>query len=130
MITKVRTALNTLLKTATGISASNLYFNDAPPRAVQPYCIFSFTANAVDRDTATEFNDIFIQIDLFGKTLKTVETLEAALKTVLDGVSLSLTLHNSAPLFRISGGVTRKDMSEAGNYWRVVMEYKLMLDEK
>jgi hypothetical protein len=125
--TEVRGQLNTLLKTVSGLSASNVYFNDAPPKASQPYCVFLFVAQPVTRDTGKEYNDFFIQISLVGKTLATLETLEAAVKVALEGGTVTLTDHNAVQLRQLSGGANRR---EVGNYWQIILEYKLTLDEK
>jgi hypothetical protein len=82
MIPELRTALAKVGKTITGLS-QKFYFMEAP-RQSNKYAVFSQVANPASRDTATKFEDVYLNINYYAESAAEVETLAEAGKDKFD----------------------------------------------
>lgn len=82
MIPELRSAIAKVGKTITGLS-QKFYFMEAP-RQLNKYAVFSQVANPASRDTATKFEDVYVNINYYAESAAEVETLAEAGKDKFD----------------------------------------------
>lgn len=83
MIPELRTALVTVGKTITGLS-SRFYWLEAPVDTDYPYAVVSTYGNPQSRDTASKFEEVYININYYDKSASGVETIAAAGRSKFD----------------------------------------------
>ncbi len=125
MTSELRSAIDTLGLTVTGLSANNFFFDKAPEATVHPYVIYSEIANVHSWDSVTLFEDNYFQFDIrsAGKEteLDSGETLEAAIKAKFDfTTSLSVTGYTVIQCFRQN---TKKKQFPESDIWQIIIEY-------
>lgn len=91
MIPELRTALVTVGKTITGLS-QRFYWLEAPGDTGYPYAVLSTYGNPQSRDTATKFEDVYININYYDKSAAGVETIAAAGRSKFDDSESSFSL--------------------------------------
>ena len=126
MITAARTAIYTLLKTVTDLGVSNVYFQEAPQATADPYCVFMEADQPSERDTGNYYDDIFLQITVYSKTLATIETIISNVKTAFDVADLTITGYVHDGINRVSTLTAPQD--EEGFYSENVI-YRIQLTE-
>lgn len=82
MIPELRTAIAKVGKTITGLS-QKFYFMEAP-RQSNKYAVFSQVSNPASRDTASKFEEVYININYYAESAAEVETLAEAGKDKFD----------------------------------------------
>ncbi|WP_448509299.1 tail completion protein gp17 [Immundisolibacter sp.] len=123
MITEVRNRIYALGSGVTGLSG-RFYFMEAPQNTTQPFATFSFITNVASRDSATKFENITFQIDIFGNTLTTIETIEHAIKVTFDEAENVFTLNNYH-CDRIEREIT--NVAKYDNTFQITVQYRLEL---
>lgn len=126
MIGAARTAIYTLLKTVTSLSASNVYFQEADKDIADPYCVFMETGNPADHDTGNYFEEIFFQVAVYSKTLATIETILANVKIAFDDATLTVSGYVFDGINRIAT-ITRPQDDEG--WYMTLVEYRISLTE-
>jgi len=132
MTSELRSAIETLGLTVTGLSANNFFFDKAPEGTVYPWVIYSEVANVHSWDSAYYFEDNYFQFDIrnAGKEteLDASETLEAAIIAKFDfTTSLSVTGYGVEKCFR--QGTPKKTRFENSDIWQTVIEYWVRLSK-
>jgi len=64
MNTELRTAIENKGRLIEGLS-ERFYYMEAPETVEYPYSVFSFVTNLPSRDSATKFEDFYLQINLY-----------------------------------------------------------------
>lgn len=91
MIPELRTALVTVGKTITGLS-NRFYWLEAPRDVGYPYAVLSTYGNPQSRDTATKFEEVYINISYYDDSAAGVETIAAAGRNKFDDSESSFSL--------------------------------------
>jgi hypothetical protein len=123
MITEVRNKIYSLGSAITGLSG-RFYYLEAPQGVAKPYAVFSLIANPTSRDTASRFEEIYFQINLYGDSLSTLETIENLTKQKFDDSEsdISLTAYHCD---RIERELTRN--AKYDTVFQITIQYKLEL---
>lgn len=128
MIAEIRTTIYDHLLTVTGLSASNLWWGEAPQGTTEdPYCVISLVSNPLTRDTNQEFEEIYFQVSTYGTTLNTIEVIEANVHSVLYN---SLTALNILLTNYIATQISlqfRTNLKIDEKFWQNVLRYKLRI---
>ena len=123
MITEVRTKIFTLGSAIAGLTGG-FYYLEAPQNTARPYAVFSLIANPTSRDTASRFEEIYFQINLYGDSLTALETIENLTKQKFDDCESSFTL-TAYHCDRIERELTRNAKYE--RIFQLTIQYKLEL---
>jgi hypothetical protein len=131
MTSELRSAIETLGLTVTGLSANNFFFDKAPEATAHPYVIYSEIANIHSWDSAYYFEDNYFQFDIrnAGKEteLDAIETIEAAIKAKFDfTTSLSVTGYSVILCFQQN---TKKTRFSGSDIWQIIIEYWVKLQK-
>lgn len=123
MITEVRTRIFTLANVITGL-VNKVFYIEAIQGTAFPYAVFSQVANPVSRDSASMFEEIYFQIDIFDQTASGVEGLTQLVKTKFDDCESAFTLTNY-----ICTRIEREFMRSAkvDNIFQTTLQYRLEL---
>jgi hypothetical protein len=132
MTSGLRSAIETLGLTVTGLSENNFFFDKAPEGTVYPHVIYSEIANTVSWDSVNVYEDNYFQFDIrtAGKEteLDDAETLEAAITSKFDfTTSLSVTGYNVILCFR--QGTRKKTRFPDSDVWQIILEYRVELSK-
>ena len=76
MQNEIRSAIYNVLESV----FSPVYFHEAKQGTEAPYCVFDIVSAPVNRDTATQYEEIYFQFVIYGKSLAGIE----ADKVILD----------------------------------------------
>ena len=123
MITEVRNNIYTLGAAITGLSG-RFYAVEAPQNADYEYAVFSYVSNNQTRDSASKFEEIYFQINHYGKTLATLETIAKASRAKFEDSESSWSL-SEYHLDRIEFQLSRE--SKLGDVFQITHQYKLEL---
>lgn len=123
MITEVRNKIYSLGSAITGLSG-RFYYLEAPQDVVKPYAVFSLITNPTYRDTASRFEEIYFQINIFGETLTALETIENLTKQKFDDAESVFTLA-AYHCDRIERELTRN--AKFDTVFQLTIQYKLEL---
>lgn len=123
MITEVRTKIFTLGSSVTGLTGG-FYYLEAPQKTAKPYAVFSSVANPVSRDTASKFEEIYWQVNLYGEDLTALELIAKKFREEFEDSesSWSLTAYH---LDRIEFESSREAKYE--KIFQITQQYKLEL---
>ena len=125
MIAELRKSIYDIGKTITGLG-QRFYFTEAPSEVEYPYAVFSQVSNPASRDTATKFEDVYININYYDKTAAGVETIAEAGKVKFDDSEFSFNaLLNQYHLDRIERQLTRDQKND--DVFMITHQYKLEL---
>jgi len=91
VIPELRTAIVTIGKTITGLS-NRFYWLEAPRDTEYPYAVLSTYGNPQSRDTATKFEEVYINISYYDKSAAGVETIAASGRSKFDDSESSFLL--------------------------------------
>lgn len=91
MIPELRQAIVTIGKTITGLS-QRFYWLEAPGDTEYPYSVLSTYGNPQSRDTATKFEEVYINISYYAKSADGVETIATAGRDKFDDKESSFSL--------------------------------------
>lgn len=123
MITEVREKLYTLGNSVTGLTGG-FYWIEAPQGGSKPYAVASLVANPIERDTASTFETIFFQVNLYGESLTALETVSKSMRDKLEDSELLWTLV-TYHVDRIELEFTRD--SKFGLVFQITQQYRLEL---
>lgn len=125
MIPELRKAIYDIGKTITGLS-SRFYFVEAPRDVQYPYAVFSQVANTNSRDTASQFEDVFISINYYDKSAAGVEAIAKVGKEKFDdSEALFVPGMIEYHLDRIERVLTRDQKLD--DVYMIITQYKLEL---
>jgi len=91
MNTELRVALYNRAKDATGLTGG-LWYVEAPQSSVYPYAVFSFVNNPFSRDSASKFEEYYLQINIYSDSEAEIETVKDNLIALLDDSESNYTL--------------------------------------
>lgn len=123
MIAEVRNRIYSLGSEITGLGG-RFYFIEAPQNTSKPYAVFSLITNPTFRDSATRFEEIYFQINLYGDSLAALETIENLTKLKFDDAESVFTLTNYH-CDRIERELTRN--AKYDKVFQLTIQYKLEL---
>ena len=123
MITEVRTRIFALANVVVGL-VNKVFYIEAAQGTVFPYATFSQVANPVSRDSASTFEQIYFEIDVFDKTASGVESLAQLIKAKFDNCESAFTL-TSYICTRIEREFMRSTKTE--NIFQITIQYRLEL---
>lgn len=123
MITEVRARIFTLGSAIAGLTGG-FYYLEAPQKTEKPYAVFSLIANPTSRDTASRFEEIYFQINLYGDELAALETIENLTKQKFDDCEDAFTL-TTFHCDRIERQLTRN--AKFDKIFQLTIQYKLEL---
>lgn len=123
MIAEVRNKIYSLGSEITGLGG-RFYFIEAPQNPTKPYAVFSLITNPTYRDTASRFEEIYFQINLYGDSLAALETIENLTKQKFDDAESVFTLTNYH-CDRIERELTRN--AKFDTVFQLTIQYKLEL---
>ena len=123
MITEVRNKIYSLGSAITGLSG-RFYYLEAPQGAAKPYAVFSQVTNTQDTDTASKFEEIYLQINHYGENAAALETIAKNSRATFEDseASWSLTEYH---LDRIEFQLSRE--TKNGDVFQTTHQYKLEL---
>lgn len=125
MIPELRKAIFNIGKTIPGLSG-RFYFTEAPRNVEYPYAVFSQVANTNSRDTASQFEDIFININFYDESAAGAESISDAGKVVFDDSESAFSAELTDNfLDRIERQLTRDQKLD--DVFMVSLQYKLEL---
>ena len=125
MIPELRKAIYDIGKTITGLS-SRFYFVEAPRNVGYPYAVFSQVANTNSRDTASDFEDVFININYYAESAAGAEAIAKAGKDKFDdSEALFVPEMIEYHLDRIERQLTRDQKLD--DVYMITTQYKLEL---
>jgi exopolyphosphatase/pppGpp-phosphohydrolase len=125
MIPELRKAIYDIGKTITGLSG-RFYFLEAPRNVDYPYAVFSQVANTNSRDTASNFEEVFININFYAESAASAETIANAGKAKFDdSENLFVPELVEYHLDRIERQLTR--VQKLDDVFMVSLQYKLEL---
>lgn len=127
MIKELRKEIYRIGKTATGVTAANLFYDQANPGVVGPYTIIRLLTDTHFFDSASKFDLFYFTLSSWGNTAIKAETQDAALITIFDfsGSSFSVTGHDTVYCLRVSTLPTR--LRE--ELWNVITTYRVELQK-
>ncbi|HYX06829.1 MAG TPA: hypothetical protein VE912_08870, partial [Bacteroidales bacterium] len=105
MIDELRPAIYTKGSGITGLSGGFFYV-EAPQSVTDNYSVFSVVTNTNTRDTATKFEKVFLQINVYSLSALTCETLLERMKDEFDDSEAEFSL-TSYHLIRIERNFVR-----------------------
>lgn len=123
MITEVRTKIFTLGSAVAGLTGG-FYYLEAPQTTAKPYGVFSLVANPVSRDTASKFEEIYWQANLYGNDLSALETISKSFREAFEDSEASWSL-TSYHLDRIEFEFSRE--AKYDKIFQITQQYKLEL---
>jgi hypothetical protein len=132
MIAELRSAIETLGLTVTGLSANNFFFDKAPEGTVYPLVIYSEIASTHSWDSVNTYDETFFQFDIrnAGKEteLDAAEVIEAAIMAKFDfTTSLSVSGYNVVICSR--QGTPKKTRFPDSDIWQILIEYRVQLSK-
>jgi hypothetical protein len=116
-----RTGIFNLLKTVTGLSASTVGYQTVPRDTSGTYCIFNSVNHPTKIDSVVRFEIDYVQFDVVGVTLSSVESVVADLKSKFDFGALTIVGYSVNEMRRIN---VRTSPPEDGTHL-IQLEYKL-----
>jgi hypothetical protein len=125
MISEVRNRIYSLGSEITGLS-NRFFYLEAPRDVANPYAVFSPFGNPTNTDTASRFEEIYFQINLYDEKLNSLETIEKLTKQKFDNAESdfsSLTEYHCDRIERL--GVPRQ--TKLGTVFQITVEYRLDL---
>lgn len=126
MISVLRNEIYRLGKTVTGLSAANLYYDEAAPGLTGTYAIITGLSDLPSYDSGSVFEEVYWNIAGWAQTCYAVETLEKNIKTVFDLCSsFSVAGYSTIINIRISSIPSTK----RGDLWNIVIAYKIELQK-
>ena len=124
MIPELRKALYEAGKTVNGLSGN--FFHLEAPRKLKKYAVYSQVTNPFSRDSASKFEDVYININYYAESADDVEALSEAGKLVFDDSEALLnTQLNDYYLDRIERQFTRDQKND--DVFMISHQYKLEL---
>jgi hypothetical protein len=123
MITEVRNKIYSLGSAVVGLGG-RFYYVEAPQGSPKPYAVFSLITNPTYRDTASRFEEIYFQINLYGESLAALETIEKLIKDKFDDAESVFTL-TAYHCDRIERELTRN--AKFDTVFQLTIQYKLEL---
>ena len=127
MIQALRNAIYVTGQTASGISSSNLFFDEMEEGTAFPYVVYADVTDFVTRDSATDIENQDIQFIVFSDVLTECETFGAALKVKFDygKDNLSVSEYNVVECVRILEiGATKND-----KIWNYILQYRITISK-
>ena len=114
-------------KTATGVDATNLFFDQANSKVSGPYTVFKLLTDTHEWDSGSIFDLFYFDLSSWANTAVKVETRDAALKAVFDfsGSSFSVTGYSTVLCLRVSTLPTKK----RDELWNVITTYRIELQK-
>lgn len=123
MITEVRNKIYSLGSAITGLSG-RFYYLEAPQNPTKPYAVFSQVANPQTTDTASKFEDIYLQINHYGENAAALETIAKNSRATFEDSESGWSL-TEYHLDRIEFQFSRD--AKNGNVYQITHQYKLEL---
>ncbi len=103
------------------------WYMEAPQKAAHPYAVFSFVSNPMSRDTATKFEDYYLQINIYDKDGANIEVLKERITEAFDDSEKDFSL-DSWHFERIERQfVTERKIEDV---FMVTIQYKIELTKK
>jgi len=127
METEIRQAIYDHTISASSLSASNTFWVKAKQEQTGTYCVLSLISNPLNKDSQKQYEEIFFQISLFGKSLSSLESIESEILDLWD--FSSTTLKNRFTNFSVVGvgRIARGSLRVEDDYWHNYIQYKLEL---
>ena len=123
MLTELRTAIAG--KTITGLTGG-LWYLEASGKSF-PYAVFSFISNPSSRDSVNNFEDYYLQINLYDTDGSRIETTRKTITDVFDDSEASFSLANYH-FERIERQFSRA--LKVDKVYQIVIQYKIELTHK
>ena len=124
MITVVREGIYNTGISATGFSASNFFYDQAPQGTSKPYCVYSLLANPYDFDSKNVYEMFHIQFSFFGDVLDTLEGLVNNIKAKFDFGRSNITITGYNVIQSVREFLSLSNLNETDTY-QIVMQYKI-----
>ena len=93
MNSELRKAIYNLGKNITGLNGGFWYI-EAPQKTPFPYAVFSFVSNPFSRDTASKFEDYYLQINIYDKSASNIETIKYNFTNTFDDSESNFSLNS------------------------------------
>lgn len=124
-MTELRSKIYALGVTIVGISG-RFYHVEDPQQCGKPYSVYSFYAGNATRDSATKFEQQFMQINHYGENLTALEAIEKDSKNKFEDSEADFAGMTEYHLDRIERlGTPRR--TKIGLIWQITEQYKLDL---
>ena len=124
-MTELRAKITAIGITITGLSG-RFYHVEAPQGCPKPYSVYSFYAGSASRDSATKFEQQFMQINHYGENLTELEAIEKSSKNKFEDSEADFAGMTDYHLDRIERlGTPRR--AKLGQIWQITEQYKLDL---
>lgn len=91
MTTELRTAIESKGSLIEGLS-ERFFYLEAPQKVSFPYSVFSFVTNLPTRDSASKFEDYYLQINLYDKNGIRIELIKERFINEFDDSEASFSL--------------------------------------
>ena len=127
MIDELRPAVYTKCNSVTGLSGG-LWWVEASQAATDNYSVFSIVTNTNTRDTATKFEKVFLQINIYSLNPSTLESLTKGMLAKLDDTESSWSL-TSYHFIRIERNFVRGPY-KPNELYQTVIQYEIDLQKK
>lgn len=127
MVTVLRNEIYRLGKTVSGLSATNIWYLEAPQNTALPYCVFTEFAHPYSFDSGSQYDEVYVQFAIYETRVSNLETLTAALKAVFDFArsSFSVTGYNVITCVRMSDLPIQK----FENVYSSIIQYKIEIQK-
>lgn len=124
-MTEVRKKIYQLGSTIDGLSGK-FYFVEAPQQVSRPYSVFSYFGNPASSDSASKFEELYLQINHYGPDLAALELIEKKSRSIFEDSESSFGDLIEYHLDRIDRiGTPRK--TKLDGVWQITEQYKLEL---
>lgn len=126
MNSALRAGIYTLGKTVTGLSASNLYYENAKHSQQSLYCVFFGVDEDFQFDSGAQHEVSNVQFTFYGTNLANLETQVTNFRTVFDfTTSLSVSGYTVIEVRRTITIPPRK----FDGMWQIVLEYRFEIQK-
>jgi hypothetical protein len=124
----LRKAIYNLGLTVSGLSASNLFYKQAPKGTNINYCVFSEISNpSAGRSTLRKREDSYIQFSVYGDDQTALESLAKSIRSKFDNSQASFSISDYYVL-EVQWQLTRDSFSADLN--QIIVQYKFLLQVK
>jgi len=122
---------NSSVKDSVSGITCKLYNTEANPDASYPYCVMTIVSD-VENGTLTEvIEDNLIQFAVYddSSTAENVLDIFEAVKSAFDFEDLTVTGYKSIGTDRVGGANLTKITEEGSNYWQLICQYRIRIEE-
>jgi hypothetical protein len=130
MIPELRTGIQTLGQTVTGLSASNFRYGQQRRTQSGQHCFYFGVDNTFEFDSVDGLDRVNVQFTFWGAKLSSLETLVENFKAVFDFTdSLSVEDYNVLEVRRNLSVPAQRFTTGTKTTWQIIMEYQFIINK-